>query len=132
MAFSPGGTTTTIVHEVEKDEENTQPKVAEEKTRKRLVLKLRPRRHITFTQDTVDNEHMNKKSSKRCCIFHKPRAFGESSSDSDSSDCDDCDSDGDQAPAEEKNPSNNPGAGWGAKKKPRRKKKIPDYQRFHA
>jgi hypothetical protein len=29
----------------------------------------------------VDNEHMKKKSSKKCCIFHKPRSFGESDSD---------------------------------------------------
>jgi hypothetical protein len=36
---------------------------------------------VTWHDDVVDNEHMNKKSSKACCIFHKPRSFGESDSD---------------------------------------------------
>ena len=48
----------------------------------RLVLRLKPRKHISFSSDTVDNEHMQKKSSKRCCIFHKHRDFGESSTES--------------------------------------------------
>jgi protein phosphatase 1 regulatory subunit 11 len=30
----------------------------------------RPQRHVSFTTDTIDNEHLNKKSSKICCIFH--------------------------------------------------------------
>ena len=44
---------------------------------------------MTWTEDTVDNEHMNKKRSKsafcesvysvECCIFHKHTEFGESS-----------------------------------------------------
>merc|ERR1711870_136968 len=38
-----------------------------------------------WTEDTVDNEHMNKKKSKKCCIYSKPRAFGESSSESEGS-----------------------------------------------
>ena len=66
----------------------------------------RPR--VQFTADTVDNEGMGKKSSKGknyypdrtsrgipvylffivCCIYKKPKAFGESSSESDSSDDD--------------------------------------------
>lgn len=39
--------------------------------------------HVTWTPDTVDNEHMNKKKSKICCVFKKKRAFGEDSSDDD-------------------------------------------------
>eukprot|EP00899_Mesostigma_viride_P023027 jgi/Mesvir1/3909/Mv19852-RA.1 len=54
--------------------------------REAVVLTLRPRRRVkksvSWTQDTVDNEGLGKKSSKKCCIYHKPRAFGESSSDS--------------------------------------------------
>jgi len=46
----------------------------------------RPR--VQFSADTVDNEGMGKKSSKVCCIYRKPKAFGESSSESDSSDDD--------------------------------------------
>lgn len=125
--------------------ESAEPK---EEEKPRLILRLRPRRRITWTEDTIDNEHMNKKSSKRCCIFHKARDFGESSTESDDSDdSDDSDSDCDdpncrkrrkrpkkRAPAEPKNDENNnapknniaPGAGWS---KP---KKIPDYQRYHA
>mmetsp|Transcript_27619 Transcript_27619/g.61681 ORF Transcript_27619/g.61681 Transcript_27619/m.61681 type:complete len:100 (+) Transcript_27619:368-667(+) len=36
---------------------------------------------VTWDEGVVDNEFMNKKSSKQCCIFHKPRQFGESDSD---------------------------------------------------
>lgn len=43
---------------------------------------VRPR--LRWAEDTVDNEHMGKRSSKKCCIFHKRRAFGESSSDEES------------------------------------------------
>ena len=32
-----------------------------------LVLHLKPKPHIHFTEDTVDNEHLGRKSSKRCC-----------------------------------------------------------------
>eukprot|EP00036_Acanthoecidae_sp_10tr_P010414 CAMPEP_0182920036 /NCGR_PEP_ID=MMETSP0105_2-20130417/3168_1 /TAXON_ID=81532 ORGANISM="Acanthoeca-like sp., Strain 10tr" /NCGR_SAMPLE_ID=MMETSP0105_2 /ASSEMBLY_ACC=CAM_ASM_000205 /LENGTH=147 /DNA_ID=CAMNT_0025057355 /DNA_START=284 /DNA_END=727 /DNA_ORIENTATION=+ len=41
----------------------------------------RPR--IRWAAGTVDNEHLGRKSSKKCCIYHKPRAFGESSDESD-------------------------------------------------
>ncbi|EAW07957.1 PPP1R11/YPI1 family protein [Aspergillus clavatus NRRL 1] len=55
-------------------------------------------RHIRWSEDVVDNEGMGKKSSKVCCIYHKDRPVGESSSESDdtdssSDDCSDCDSD---------------------------------------
>jgi len=52
-----------------------------------LVLNLRERPQITWTEDTIDNEHMGKKSSKRCCIFHKVKKFAESDSD-ETSECD--------------------------------------------
>ena len=42
----------------------------------------------------MDNEHLGKKSSKCCCIYHKPRAFGESSSESSADDSDDGSDDG--------------------------------------
>ncbi|CAK9100076.1 E3 ubiquitin-protein ligase PPP1R11 (Protein phosphatase 1 regulatory subunit 11) [Durusdinium trenchii] len=53
-----------------------------------LVLQPRPQHNVTWAEDTVDNEHLNKKKSKKCCIFSKPRAFGESSSESEGSDDD--------------------------------------------
>jgi protein phosphatase 1 regulatory subunit 11 len=54
------------------------------------TLRLEPeergdRPAVRWTDDVIDNEHMNKKKSKICCIFHKTREFGESSSESDSS-----------------------------------------------
>ncbi len=51
-----------------------------------------PATTVRWSQDVVDNEHMNKKKSKKCCIYHKPRVFGEWS-DTDSDDergCHDC------------------------------------------
>ena len=41
---------------------------------------------VRWSSSVVDNEHLNKKKSKKCCIYHKPRAFG-AWSDTDS-DCD--------------------------------------------
>ncbi|OXG40624.1 hypothetical protein C359_03017 [Cryptococcus neoformans Bt120] len=43
-------------------------------------------RRVVWTEETVDNEGLGKKKSKICCIYHKPRAFDESSSDESSSD----------------------------------------------
>ncbi|XP_077986634.1 E3 ubiquitin-protein ligase PPP1R11-like [Glandiceps talaboti] len=57
-----------------------------------VTLKLKkPKsdKKVKWDEDTVDNEHMNKKKSKCCCIYEKPKAFGESSSE-DSEDDDDC------------------------------------------
>lgn len=66
---------TELVSEDEGEEVKAEDDRAEEKPPpRRLVLRLEPRRHISFTADTIDNEHMNKKSSKRCCIYHKQRA----------------------------------------------------------
>ncbi|KAJ2868789.1 Type 1 phosphatases regulator ypi1 [Coemansia erecta] len=42
---------------------------------------------VRWTDDTVDNEDMNKKKSKVCCIFRKERQFGESDSDETDSSC---------------------------------------------
>lgn len=60
------------------------------------VLRLRAepseQRHIQWAEDVIDNEGMGKKSSKVCCIYHKPRAADESSDD-DSSDSSSSDSD---------------------------------------
>lgn len=46
------------------------------------------RRAIRWADDVVDNEGLGRKSSKVCCIYHRPRAVGESDSESDSSDSD--------------------------------------------
>lgn len=49
-----------------------------------LVLPLRPRVSVHWTDDTVDNEHLGRKSSKKCCIYHAPRQFGKWSDTEDS------------------------------------------------
>ena len=52
--------------------------------RVRLVLRSRGRKKVAWAEGTLDNENAGKKSSKKCCIYEKPRAFGESSSSSSS------------------------------------------------
>ncbi|CAK1603593.1 unnamed protein product [Parnassius mnemosyne] len=59
------------------------------------VITLRPnrtqtRKKVVWTEDTVDNENMNKKKSKCCCIYEKPRRFGESESESSDDECEHC------------------------------------------
>lgn len=46
-----------------------------------LVLSLRDRPGVSWSEDTIDNEHLGRRSSKRCCIFHKVKKFAESDSD---------------------------------------------------
>jgi hypothetical protein len=45
---------------------------------------------VSFTSETVDNEGMDKKKSKCCCIFEKSRQFGESSSEESDDETDHC------------------------------------------
>uniref|UniRef100_A0A8D2CSB5 E3 ubiquitin-protein ligase PPP1R11 n=1 Tax=Sciurus vulgaris TaxID=55149 RepID=A0A8D2CSB5_SCIVU len=59
--------------------------VTTEPENRSLTIKLRkrkPEKKVEWTSDTVDNEHMGRRSSKCCCIYEKPRAFGESSTES--------------------------------------------------
>mmetsp|Transcript_10829 Transcript_10829/g.14065 ORF Transcript_10829/g.14065 Transcript_10829/m.14065 type:complete len:132 (+) Transcript_10829:183-578(+) len=121
--------TVTLLHEEKKD-------AKEEK----LVLQLEPRKHIKWDESVVDNEHMGKKSSKRCCIFHKRRQFGESSTES--SDCSEKDDDSDTDEDEDGEDTNGKRkADMKADKKKKNKKgvlkqhknpKYPSYQKFHA
>ncbi|XP_068732158.1 E3 ubiquitin-protein ligase PPP1R11-like [Montipora capricornis] len=62
-------------------------------TQQRMVLKLKKpktEKKVQWDESAVDNEFMGKKTSKCCCIYSKPKIFGESSSDSDSDDDDGC------------------------------------------
>ncbi|KAK1155284.1 E3 ubiquitin-protein ligase PPP1R11 [Acipenser oxyrinchus oxyrinchus] len=50
-----------------------------------LTIKLRKRKtdkKVEWSSDTVDNEHLGRRSSKCCCIYEKRREFGESSTES--------------------------------------------------
>lgn len=85
MAECPGSTSKTVTVA---EEATTSP------TQQRLVLKLKkPKtdKKVQWDESAVDNEFMGKKTSKCCCIYSKPRIFGESSSDSDSDNNDDDD-----------------------------------------
>mmetsp|Transcript_20053 Transcript_20053/g.33108 ORF Transcript_20053/g.33108 Transcript_20053/m.33108 type:complete len:131 (-) Transcript_20053:962-1354(-) len=42
--------------------------------------------HVQWEEGVVDNEHMMKKKSNKCCIYRKPRPFDESESDSSGTD----------------------------------------------
>nr|XP_054770086.1 E3 ubiquitin-protein ligase PPP1R11-like [Lytechinus pictus] len=58
-----------------------------------VTLKLRkPKsdKKVNWKTGVVDNEHMGRKKSKCCCIYNKPRMFGESSSSSEGESDDDC------------------------------------------
>ncbi|GAA5872275.1 hypothetical protein JCM16303_001038 [Sporobolomyces ruberrimus] len=50
------------------------------------VLRLRgsgmPGNRVQWTDETIDNEGLNRKKSKICCIYHKPKEFDESSDES--------------------------------------------------
>uniref|UniRef100_A0A7S2N0T4 Type 1 phosphatases regulator n=1 Tax=Helicotheca tamesis TaxID=374047 RepID=A0A7S2N0T4_9STRA len=98
-----------------------------------LVLNLQARPSVTWDEDVVDNEGLGRKSSKRCCIFHKQRPFGESSTDSS-----DYDNSSDDESENDKDASNDSKKmGYGRKIARRKKgdvgkKNIPDYQRYHA
>ncbi|XP_062545511.1 E3 ubiquitin-protein ligase PPP1R11 [Armigeres subalbatus] len=66
------------------------PSTSQEPPVLRLRLqKPRSSKKVQWTNGTVDNEHMNKKKSKCCCIYVKPREFGESSSESED-ECEHC------------------------------------------
>ncbi|KAL7986303.1 hypothetical protein Chor_011469 [Crotalus horridus] len=58
-----------------------------------LTIKLRkrkPSKKVEWSSDTVDNEHLGRRSSKCCCIYEKPRAFDESSTESEDEDDEGC------------------------------------------
>ena len=87
-------TTTTTTTTITEDEENKK-KAAEEEKQVRLKLQKRDsKKSVNWTEDTIDNENMGKKKSKCCCVYVKPKAFDQDSSDDDDGDdndeCDHC------------------------------------------
>ena len=99
----------------------------------RLTLAARPT--VRWDESVLNNEGLGRKSSKRCCIFHKQRSFGESSTDS-------SDNDSDRSGSSSASGS---GDGDDKKMKPKGTHKnrkiarpksngstVPDFQRFHA
>ena len=63
-----GGTITVVVEEGSSSSARSET----------VVLRLsRPKKKVTWKEGTVDNEFLGKKSSKKCCIFHKQKPFDE-------------------------------------------------------
>ena len=64
------GTDTVIVSnkEIKKEKSPNKKDNIQKITYKKLILK--PEKRVTFTEDTIDNEHMNKKKSKSFYIFY--------------------------------------------------------------
>ncbi|XP_016986676.1 type 1 phosphatases regulator YPI1 [Drosophila rhopaloa] len=57
--------------------------------RLRLAHQEPAERRVGFHAGVIDNEHMNRRKSKCCCIYRKPHPFGESSSSTDD-ECEHC------------------------------------------
>ncbi|GAB1607834.1 E3 ubiquitin-protein ligase PPP1R11-like [Argonauta hians] len=54
------------------------------------LTKRKTERKVQWSEQTVDNEHLNKKKSKCCCVYEKPREFAVSSSESEDEDGGNC------------------------------------------
>ena len=51
-----------------------------------MCIRDRQEHRVAWDASVVDNEHLGRRKSKRCCIFHKQRPFDESSSESEDED----------------------------------------------
>ncbi|XP_050697291.1 E3 ubiquitin-protein ligase PPP1R11-like [Eriocheir sinensis] len=87
LPSAPSGSGTTVV-----DPEPITLGAEEQVSSGVVRLKLhKPRaKKVSWTNDTVDNEHMGKKKSKCCCVYVKPHELEVSSSDSDDDECEHC------------------------------------------
>lgn len=88
----PGPSTSSLQHQ-QPQQQQPQPQHHQGVVSETLTLRLVPKRRkkaVKWSEDVVDNEFMNKKSSKKCCIFHKQRPFGEWSDDDSDTECVEC------------------------------------------
>ncbi|GBE88061.1 Type 1 phosphatases regulator YPI1 [Sparassis crispa] len=83
------GSRTITLQDSQRAEDTSVPNAASSETVGALRLRGAPRnrQQVVWREDVVDNEGAGRKSSKICCIYHKPRKFDESS-DEESSDSD--------------------------------------------
>mmetsp|Transcript_4386 Transcript_4386/g.4370 ORF Transcript_4386/g.4370 Transcript_4386/m.4370 type:complete len:135 (+) Transcript_4386:117-521(+) len=95
------------------NQSNTTTTSTETNSETRPILHLRNNKKdkkakpkVRWTNDVVDNENMDKKKSKICCIFHPQREFGELSSESSDSSSDESDQSDDGTGEGEPNASN--------------------------
>ncbi|RCK63603.1 Type 1 phosphatases regulator YPI1 [Candida viswanathii] len=85
----------------------------------RLAANREPRTEVTWDESVIDNEHLNRKKTKICCIYHPADEDGNRHCDSDSdSSSDSSDSSGDES----EKPNNKPEK----KKKGRSQKSKPN------
>lgn len=110
---------------------NNDPSVPSATLRLRASPSTAEDRRIRWAADVVDNEGMGKKSSKVCCIYHKPKEPGDSdSSDSDSSSESDSDSEPDLSRAQKAGGKGRRGRGSGDKHHKDRKPSPNAYERL--
>ena len=86
-----GGSQTQVIEATERQPNSSEPPI--------LKLRLKPkdeesdkgakskpkkviRKQVSWTQETIDNEDLGRKKSKCCCVYVKPKTFGESDSES--------------------------------------------------
>lgn len=92
----PDATTSkTVTLDAEEEKEGDEVDQGEKTVKLKLQKKASTEsRKVTWTEETVDNEHLNRKKSKCCCIYVKPKKFvpgeEESSDDSSGDECEHC------------------------------------------
>lgn len=77
-------TTTTTTEEEEQPPPSPSVKVKLRRPKAKLTKK------VSWTEDTVDNEGFGKKKSKCCCVYERPKQFGESSESESEGECEHC------------------------------------------
>jgi protein phosphatase 1 regulatory subunit 11 len=82
---------TTVMYNYKEDKQQKEKEESGKDNTKNVEykeLKLKLPKKVNWTEDTIDNEHMNKKKSKICCIFKKPRLNPDDTSSNSCSSCD--------------------------------------------
>ncbi|CAE7079855.1 unnamed protein product [Rhizoctonia solani] len=80
---APGdGSRTILIADSQPIEENSNPNSGPSNGILKLRGGPRSRPRVMWDADVIDNEGCGKKKSKICCIYHKPKRFDESSSES--------------------------------------------------
>ena len=80
------------VHEQTQVIEKTVTKSPQAVLHLRLKNPAKTERKVNWAENTIDNEYLNKKKSKCCCVFEKTRNWNESSSEDENEDkeCKNC------------------------------------------
>eukprot|EP00262_Sarcandra_glabra_P004875 TRINITY_DN1610_c1_g1_i2.p3 TRINITY_DN1610_c1_g1~~TRINITY_DN1610_c1_g1_i2.p3 ORF type:complete len:135 (-),score=24.11 TRINITY_DN1610_c1_g1_i2:277-648(-) len=87
VGFSSSSSTTTTLTTVEDFSPSSSSSSSQQRQQQTLVLRLSripsTKKKVSWKEGTVDNEFLNRKSSKKCCVFHKQKPFDEDDSDDD-------------------------------------------------